>query len=65
MPEKFVVCRVNENYLKNVKKQMKEQKMPLPKDDGNITIAHNPVATFSSEDLCDCNVCKKISATLL
>ncbi|MBI2084435.1 MAG: hypothetical protein HYT70_02385 [Candidatus Aenigmarchaeota archaeon] len=57
---KFVVCEVNEEYLGKVKEQMKKQKMPLPKDDSQITIAHKPVATISTDELCDCKVCARI-----
>ncbi len=59
MARRFVICEINENYLENVKKQMKEQKMPMPKDDSNLTIAHNPVGVIDIENLdCDCKNCK-------
>ena len=61
MARRFVICQVNEHYLKNVKEQMKKQKMPLPKDDTQITIAHKPITSISSDELCNCAVCKKIS----
>jgi len=61
MGKKFVVCEINENYLKNVKEQMKKQNMPLPQDDCNITIAHKPLIEVGSEDLnCDCKVCSSL-----
>ena len=62
---KLVICEINENYLKNVKKQMKKQNMPMPKDDMNITIAHKPIVTFDYENIeCECNVCKKIKNSI-
>lgn len=61
MSKKLVICEINEAYLKNVKEQMKKQKMPVPKDDSQITIAHKPLITIDSKDLnCDCKVCKKL-----
>lgn len=60
--KKLVICEINENYLENVKKQMKKQEMPLPKDDSQITIAHKPLATVEAEPNCKCHVCKKINS---
>lgn len=66
MKRKLVLCEINENYLKNVKEQMKKQNMPMPKDDSNITIAHKPITTLEVEKLdCECEVCKKIGSILL
>lgn len=56
-----MICEINENYLKNVKGQMKKQKMPMPKDDRQITIAHKPLMKIEQNDVdCDCKVCKKL-----
>ena len=61
MSRKLVICEINEVYLENVKEQMKKQKMPMPKDDSQITIAHKPIMIIDSKDLgCDCKVCSKI-----
>ncbi|MBI1978862.1 MAG: hypothetical protein HYS62_02235 [Candidatus Aenigmarchaeota archaeon] len=57
---KLVVCEINETYLKNVKEQMKKQRMPIPEDDNQITIAHKPIAVIDSRDLCDCKICKEL-----
>ena len=62
--KRLVICEINEEYLENVKKQMEEQKMPLPKDDSNITIAHKPLAVVDSDLNCECNVCSSIKETL-
>ncbi|MBI2542583.1 MAG: hypothetical protein HYW24_00125 [Candidatus Aenigmarchaeota archaeon] len=64
MKKRFVICEINEEYLEKVKKQMKNQKMPLPKDDMNITIAHKPLVSIQSDDLCDCKLCRKIRENL-
>ncbi len=64
MGKKIVICEINENYLKNVKKQMKEQNMPMPKDDSHITIAHKPVTTFDYDVECECSICKKIKNSI-
>ncbi|MBI2005227.1 MAG: hypothetical protein HYS80_00495 [Candidatus Aenigmarchaeota archaeon] len=58
--KKLVICEINETYLKNVKDQMKKQKMPIPKDDSQITIAHKPITTIDSKDLCNCKVCSSL-----
>lgn len=58
--KKLVICEINEEYLKNVKAQMEKQKMPLPKDDDQITIAHKPVINIEDKDLCYCSLCNKI-----
>lgn len=61
MSKTLVICEINENYLKNVKKQMTEQKLPMPKDDVNITIAHKPLTKIEVEKVnCNCKVCNKI-----
>ena len=61
MGKKLVICEINENYLKNVKEQMKKQNMPIPKDDSQITIAHKPIKTIEIEKLnCNCEVCKEL-----
>ncbi len=58
---KLVICEINESYLKNVKEQMKRQKMPMPKDDSQITVAHKPIVVIDSKNLeCECKVCKRI-----
>jgi len=59
--KKLVLCEINENYLKNVKKQMKEQNMPMPKDDSHITIAHKPLSVINVEKLnCKCSLCSLV-----
>ncbi|MBI2545037.1 MAG: hypothetical protein HYW22_00340 [Candidatus Aenigmarchaeota archaeon] len=61
MSKRFVVCEVNESYLKNVKDQMARQNMPMPEDDCNITIAHRPIIEIDSDDLkCNCEVCSSL-----
>lgn len=61
MSRKLVLCEINESYLKNVKEQMKKQKMPIPKDDSGITIAHRPLTTIEvGKSNCACEVCKKL-----
>jgi len=65
MGKKLVICEINESYLKNVKEQMKKQNMPMPKDDSHITIAHKPLASIDMEELCNCDVCKKIREDLI
>ncbi len=63
MGKKLVICEINENYLKNVKDQMKKQNMPMPKDDFQITIAHKPLVVIDPKDVdCKCIVCQKISS---
>lgn len=62
--KRLVICEINEGYLKNVKKQMEEQKMILPKDDSNITIAHKPLAVVDSDLNCGCDVCSSIKRSL-
>ena len=65
MGKMLVVCEINEEYLKNVKEQMKKQNMPMPKDDSQITIAHKPVTTFDYDNIeCECGVCKKIKDSI-
>ncbi|MEM5805840.1 MAG: hypothetical protein QXM85_01430 [Candidatus Aenigmatarchaeota archaeon] len=65
MNRKIMICTINEEYLNNVKKQMIKQKIPLPKDDGQITIAHKLITTIEVKKLnCDCKVCKKITPLL-
>ncbi len=59
---KLVVCEINQEYLKKVKKQMSEQKMPVPKDDMHITISHKPLTIIEIESGCDCKVCKKLNS---
>lgn len=60
---KVVICEINENYLKNVKEQMKKQNMPMPKDDSQITIAHKPITTIEAKELnCNCEICSRISS---
>ena len=62
MVRKLVICEINENYLKNVKEQMKKQKMPLPNDDNQITIAHKPITAIDVKELnCKCEVCSRLS----
>lgn len=59
--KRFVICEINEKYLKNVKRQMKNQGLPLPKDDSHITITHKPVVTIDLKNLnCDCEICKLV-----
>ena len=61
MSRKLVICEINENYLKNVKEQMKKQNMPMPKDDSQITITHKPLVSIEPKDLdCNCKVCKEL-----
>ncbi len=61
MPRKLVICEINESYLKNVKEQMKKQKMPVPKDSSQITIAHKPLVKIEPKDLeCSCRVCSSL-----
>lgn len=61
MTRRLVICEINENYLENVKEQMKKQNMPMPKDDYGITIAHKPITTIEVGKLnCVCEVCKKL-----
>ncbi len=55
--KRFVLCEINEGYMKKVKKQMIEQKLPMPKDDTNITVAHKPVREIIMDSSCDCKVC--------
>ena len=62
--KKLVICEINEEYLKNVKEQMKKQNMPMPKDDSHITITHKPLAYIGVEELCECDVCKKIENSI-
>ena len=63
MTRRLVICEINENYLKNVKEQMKKQNMPMPKDDSGITIAHKPITTIQvKEPNCNCELCKKINS---
>ena len=58
MNKKLVICEINEAYLKNVKEQMKKQKMPMPKNDSQITIAHKPLLTIEKENIkCNCEIC--------
>lgn len=62
MGKKLIICEINEEYLKTVKKQMKKQNMPMP-NDYQITIAHKPVAAIEvKEPNCNCEVCRKISS---
>ena len=60
MTKRFVVCKINEEYLRKVKNQMKKHKMPIPKNYADITIAHKPIVTIDTNELCDCKVCKKL-----
>ena len=62
--KRLVICEINEEYLKNVKKQMEEQKMPLPKDDSNITIAHKPLTAVDFDIKCECKLCNSVKETL-
>ena len=64
MSRRLVICEINESYLKNVKEQMEKQKMPVPKDDSSITIAHKPLSDIDTRELCDCDVCKKIKSSI-
>ena len=59
---RFVICEINENYLKNVKEQMKKQNMPVPNNDTNITIAHKPLLTIEKEIDCSCEICRKFNS---
>lgn len=64
MVKRLVICEINETYLKNVKNQMEKQKMPMPKDDSQITIAHKPISRISLDELCECKVCRGINENL-
>lgn len=63
--KKFVICEINAEYLKNIKSQMKKQKLPMPKNDANITLSHKPVAEIDLIDRCPCNVCTIIKKSQL
>ena len=60
MSKRLVICEINEEYLKKVKRQMKQQKLPMPKDQSHITVAHKPIFSIEISPDCECKTCQLI-----